>query len=67
MLKTFIFDLTLNITIEDLLLEQDPGKYFFISQGVLSIDGIDDCQEMKDTKKAFDTLMFTQVTEFQNV
>jgi hypothetical protein len=30
---------------------------------MLTIDGIDDCQEMKDTKKAFDILNFTAVNE----
>lgn len=41
-------------------MEQDPSKYYFISQGVLAIDGVDDTQEMRDTKKAFETLMFTE-------
>ena len=47
--------------VKDLLLEQDPGKYFFVNQGMLTIDGLDDAQEMRDTKKAFDILLFTQV------
>ena len=47
--------------VTDLLLEQNPGKYFFVNQGMLTIDGVDDAQEMKDTKKAFDILLFTQV------
>ena len=47
--------------VKDLLLEQDPGKYFFVNQGMLTIDGVDDAQEMRDTKKAFDILLFTQV------
>ena len=38
----------------------DPSKYFYINQGMLTIDRLDDKEEMKDTKKAFDTLMFTQ-------
>ena len=42
------------------MLECDPSKYFFINQGMLTIDGVDDCQEMKDTKKAFDILNFSQ-------
>ena len=41
-------------------MECDPSKYFFINQGMLTIDGVDDCQEMKDTKKAFDILNFSQ-------
>ena len=47
--------------VEELLLEQNPGKYFFVNQGMLTIDGLDDAQEMRDTKKAFDILLFTQV------
>ena len=47
--------------VKELLLEQDPGKYFFVNQGMLTIDGLDDAQEMRDTKKAFDILLFTQV------
>ncbi len=42
------------------MLEPDASKYFFINQGMLTIDKVDDVQEMKDTKKAFDILMFTQ-------
>merc|ERR1712127_1159203 len=45
---------------KEILLEMDAGKYFFINQGMLKIDKIDDVEEMKDTKKAFDILMFTQ-------
>jgi myosin heavy subunit len=47
--------------VKELLLEQDPGKYFFVNQGMLTIDGVDDAQEMRDTKKAFDILLFTPV------
>ena len=43
------------------MLEPDASKYFFINQGMLTIDRLDDAQEMRDTKKAFDILMFTQV------
>ena len=42
------------------MLDADPGKYTFVNQGMLTIDKVDDVQEMKDTKFAFDTLMFTQ-------
>jgi len=45
---------------KEIELEADPSKYFFVSQGMLTIDRVDDKQEMLDTKKAFDTLMFTQ-------
>ncbi len=44
-----------------MLLEHDPGLYAFINQGMLTIDRVDDCQEMKDTKTAFDILLFTEV------
>ena len=43
------------------MLEPDASKYFFVNQGMLTIDKLDDAQEMRDTKKAFDILMFTQV------
>ena len=43
------------------MLEPDAGKYFFINQGKLTIDRVDDAQEMRDTKTAFDVLQFTQV------
>ncbi len=46
---------------EELFLEPDAGKYFYVNQGMLTIDRVDDAQEMRDTKKAFDTLCFTQV------
>ena len=49
-----------NILIEEIQLEPDASKYFFINQGMLTIDRLDDAQEMRDTKIAFDTLMFTQ-------
>jgi len=43
-----------------LLLEHDAGLYNFINQGMLTIDKVDDVQEMKDTQKAFDILLFTK-------
>jgi hypothetical protein len=43
------------------LIEHDAGLYAFINQGMLKIDNVDDEQEMKDTKKAFDILLFTEV------
>ena len=39
----------------------DPSKYFYVSQGMLTIDGVDDAEEMKLTDEAFDILGFTQV------
>ena len=48
--------------VKDLLLEQNPSLYFHINQGMLTIDGVDDAQEMRDTKKAFDILNFSAVS-----
>merc|ERR1712127_362467 len=45
---------------KEIMLEPNAGKYFYINQGMLTIDRLDDAQEMKDTKTAFDILMFTQ-------
>jgi len=38
----------------------DPGAYYFISQGVLTVAGMDDAEEMRATDEAFDTLGFNQ-------
>merc|ERR1712121_343742 len=38
----------------------DPGSYYFISQGVLTVAGMDDAEEMKATDEAFDILGFDQ-------
>jgi myosin heavy subunit len=38
----------------------NPGDYFFISQGVLTVAGMDDKEEMQATDEAFDTLGFSQ-------
>jgi len=38
----------------------DPGAYYFISQGVLTVAGMDDAEEMRATDEALDTLGFTQ-------
>merc|ERR1712121_565665 len=38
----------------------DPGSYYFISQGVLTVAGMDDAEEMRATDTALDTLGFTQ-------
>merc|ERR1712121_363305 len=37
-----------------------PGDYFFINQGVLTVDKMDDAAEMKATDEAFDILGFDQ-------
>ncbi|CAF1238599.1 unnamed protein product [Rotaria sordida] len=44
---------------KECLIVNDPSKYHSISQGVLSIDGLDDAEEMKLTDEAFDILGFT--------
>ncbi|ESO82007.1 hypothetical protein LOTGIDRAFT_223635, partial [Lottia gigantea] len=45
---------------EKLLVSPDPALYSFINQGCLTVDSIDDTQEMKDTDKAFDVLGFSE-------
>ncbi|CAF1345312.1 unnamed protein product [Rotaria magnacalcarata] len=45
---------------EACLIEADPSKYFYVAQGMLTIDGIDDVEEMKLTDEAFDILGFSQ-------
>jgi myosin heavy subunit len=47
--------------LEECLISNDPSKYFYIAQGMLTIDGVDDVEEMKLTDEAFDVLGFTQV------
>ncbi|KAL4239976.1 hypothetical protein ACF0H5_000772 [Mactra antiquata] len=42
------------------LVQPDAGLYSFINQGVLTVDGIDDVEEMNLTDEAFDVLGFTQ-------
>merc|ERR1712168_151441 len=37
-----------------------PGDYFFIAQGVLTVAGMDDAEEMRATDTALDTLGFNQ-------
>merc|ERR1719219_2362897 len=37
-----------------------PGDYFFINQGVLTVGGMDDAQEMRATDEALDILGFSQ-------
>ncbi len=47
--------------LEECLLVNDPGKYHYSSQGVLTIDNLDDAEEMRITDDAFDILGFTKV------
>ncbi|CAF0997372.1 unnamed protein product [Adineta steineri] len=44
---------------KDCLLEPDASKYFFVAQGMLTIDGIDDTEEMRLNDEAMDVLGFT--------
>lgn len=46
---------------EECLIEQDPSKYFYVAQGMLTIDNVDDAEEMKATDDAMDVLGFNQV------
>ncbi len=46
---------------EECLIENDPSKYFYIAQGMLTIDGVDDSEEMRITNESFDILGFTPV------
>jgi myosin heavy subunit len=46
---------------EECLIESDPGKYHYVAQGMLTIDNVDDAEEMKLTDEAFDVLGFTRV------
>ena len=47
----------------ELEIDTDASKYKFINQGMLKIEGVNDSDKMKDTKKAFNTLGFTQVNK----
>ena len=42
------------------MIEQNPALYHFIAQGMLTIDNLDDAEEMKATDEAFDTLGFSK-------
>ncbi len=44
-----------------MLVETNPKLYFFIAQGMTTIDNVDDAKEMKDCDEAFDILNFSQV------
>lgn len=46
------------------MVESDPKKYFYISQGMTTIDNVDDAEEMKITDEAFDILNFKPVNFF---
>ena len=46
---------------EECLIDNDPLKYFYVAQGMITIDNVDDAEEMRLTDEAFDILGFTQV------
>ncbi|CAF0933829.1 unnamed protein product [Didymodactylos carnosus] len=46
---------------KELLISTDASKYFYVAQGKLTIDGIDDAEEWKLTEEAFDILGFTEL------
>ncbi|CAF3855076.1 unnamed protein product [Rotaria sordida] len=45
---------------KECLIVNDPGKYHYVAQGMLTIDNVDDADEMKITDEAFDILGFTK-------
>ncbi|CAF1172361.1 unnamed protein product [Adineta ricciae] len=45
---------------KECLIEGNPGKYHYVSQGMLTIDNVDDAEEMRITDEAFDVLGFTK-------
>ena len=46
---------------EECLITNDPGKYHYVAQGMLTIDNVDDAEEMRITDDAFNVLGFTKV------
>ncbi len=46
---------------EECLIETDPSKYYYIAQGMLTIDNVDDAEEMRLTDESFNILGFTEV------
>ncbi len=49
---------------EECLIGPDASKYFYVAQGMLTIDGVDDTEEMKATDDAMNILGFTPVCVF---
>jgi len=45
---------------EKLLVDMDPSKYFFINQGCLTVDGMDDKEEMQAVEDSFLVLGFEE-------
>jgi hypothetical protein len=50
------------IVSEECLITTDPSKYHYVAQGMLTIDNVDDAEEMRITDDAFDVLGFTKVS-----
>ncbi|ESN99871.1 hypothetical protein HELRODRAFT_129847, partial [Helobdella robusta] len=48
---------------EKLLVQMDPGLYFYINQGCLTVDSIDDKEEMQLVEDSFKVLGFDEVAE----
>ena len=42
-------------------MSNDPSKYHYVAQGMLTIDDVDDAEEMRLTDEAFDFLVLLQV------
>ena len=45
----------------------EAKEYYFIAQGMLTIDNVDDAEEMRLTDEAFDILNFSQVKQFNKL
>lgn len=43
-----------------MLCDADPSVFHYVAQGMLTIDNVDDAEEMRLTDEAFDVLGFTQ-------
>ncbi len=55
--------ISLPFTTEKLLVQPDPGLYHFINQGALTVDGIDDQEEM-DLADVCNNLMVAPLSSF---
>ncbi len=49
------------------MVDPDPKKYFYISQGMTTIDNVDDAEEMRLTDEAFDILNFKPVNKHNKI
>ena len=67
---SLIFFKNVNIVhlfLEECLIENDPSKYFYVAQGMMTIDNVDDAEEMRLTSDAFDVLGFTKVKKISMI